>query len=85
MISFNPYEDILPNHKVVTKDTLQLIKYLRSEGYEVIVKPKDNRPTEYLFKKGISSFLSDPTVQLLINIPVSLATGLITNWGSKKT
>ena len=82
--SFNPYEELFPNRKVITKDTLQLIKYLRTEGYEVIVKPKDNRPVEYLFKKGNLDFLSDPTVQLLISIPVSIATGLITNWVQKK-
>lgn len=81
---FNPYEAIFPNRKLVTRDALRLIKTLRSEGYDVIVKPNDNRPLEYLFKKGDVSFLSDPIVQLLISVPTGIVAGLITNWIQKK-
>lgn len=77
--SFNPYENIFPNRKVVTKQTLDLIKDLRTQGYNVIVKPADARPVEYIFQKGSSGILSDPLFQILINIPISIITGLITN------
>lgn len=81
--SFNPYESILPNRKVVTREVLNLIKTLRSEGYEVIIKPKNNIPLEYLFKKGESTFLSDPAIQIVISIPLTIITTLITNWIQK--
>lgn len=81
--SFNPYDSIFPNRKLVTRDILILIKTLRQAGYIVKVNPDDNRPIEYLFKKGETNFLSDPSNQLLISIPVSIITGLITNWIQK--
>jgi len=82
--SFNPYDSFYPNRKVVNRDVLILIKILRSEGYEVIVRPKDTRPLEYLFKKGVTSFLADPANQLIISIPVGIVSGLVTNWIQKQ-
>lgn len=82
--SFNPYESIYPNRKVVTREGLILIKTLRSQGYEVVVKPRDDKPIEYLFKKGEISFLSDPIVQLIISVPTGIIAGLITNWIQKR-
>jgi hypothetical protein len=81
--SFNPYDSIFPNRKLVTKEILILIKTLRQEGYNVIVSPDDDKPIEYLFKKDETSFLSDPSNQLLISIPISIITGLLTNWIQK--
>lgn len=78
--SYNPYDSIYPNRKVVTREILILIKTLRAEGYKVIVKPNDNRPIEYLLKKGATNFLADPVNLLIISIPINIVTGLITNW-----
>lgn len=82
--TFNPYESIYPNRKVVTREGLILIKTLRSEGYDVVVKLNDKRPIEYLFKKGEISFLSDPIVQLIISVPSGIIIGLITNMIQKR-
>ena len=81
--AFNPYDGIYPNRKVITKDILVLIKTLRANGYEVVVFPNDGRKIEYLFKKGDTNFLADPFNQILINIPLSIAVGLVTNWLQK--
>lgn len=81
--AFNPYDGIYPNRKVITKDILILIKTLRSNGYEVVVLPNDGRKIEYLFKKGDTNFLADPFNQVLINIPLPIAAGLVTNWLQK--
>lgn len=77
--SFNPYESRFPNRKLVTRDTLILIKHLRSEGYEVIVEPENDQPIQYLYKKGVSEFFADPVNVTLIGIPIAIITNLITN------
>ena len=67
--SYNPYESKFKNRKVVNKDTLILIKTLRNKGYNVLVKPDDGRPVEYLFQKGdIASFLLNHLNSLIIKI-----------------
>lgn len=77
--SFNPYESRFPNRKLVTRDTLILIKHLRAEGYEVIVEPENNQPIEYLYKKGYEEFFANPVNMFLVGIPVSIITNIISN------
>lgn len=77
--SFNPYENRFPNRKLVTRDTLLLIKLLRSEGYEVIVEPENDQPLEYLYKKGITEFFADPVNITLIGIPIAILTNIISH------
>src|ERR1051326_5983975 len=60
--SFNPHEATHPGHKVVCEETLTLIKFLRAQGTSVIVEPEDGRPVEYLFRKGLQQFFSDPII-----------------------
>src|SRR5207302_4027962 len=60
--AFNPHEATHPGHKVVSEETLTLIKLLRDQGNQVVVEPDDGRPIEYLFRKGLKEFFSDPVV-----------------------
>ena len=77
--TFNPYESRFPNRKLVTRDTLILIKHLRSEGYEIVIEPEDNQPLEYLYKKGFSEFFADPVNIMLAGIPITIITNIISN------
>lgn len=78
--AFNPYENRFPNRKLITLESLILIKYLRSEGYEICVLPNNKVSIEYLFKKGVRDFLSDPLNIVLIQIPIGIATSLMANY-----
>src|SRR6478752_120969 len=77
--TFNPYESRFPNRKLITRDTLILIKHLRSEGYEIIIEPEDDKPLEYLYKKGFSEFFADPVNIFLAGIPITIITNIISN------
>lgn len=77
--SFNPYENRFPNRKLVTRNTLLLIKQLRSDGYNVIVEPENDQPLQYLYKKGIAEFFADPINITLIGIPIAILTNVISN------
>jgi len=79
--SFNPYEFRFPGRRVVSRDTLHLIKRLRTNGYEVVVAPDNGSRLYYLTRKGVAEFFADPLLVFLVNIPVTtivtLLTGLI--------
>jgi len=77
--TFNPYENRFPNRKLITRDTLLLVKHLRNEGYEVIIEPENNTPLQYLYKKGISDFFAEPINISLIGIPLGIVTNIISN------
>lgn len=77
--TFNPYESRFPNRKLITRDTLLLIKYLRAEGYEIVVQPENDQPIEYLYKKGVTEFFANPVNLVLIGIPISIITNIISN------
>ena len=77
--SFNPYESRFPKRKLVTRETLILIKYLRSEGYEIQILPDDNRKLEILYKKGLREFFADPINVALLGIPIGIITNIISN------
>lgn len=77
--SFNPYESRFPNRKLITRDTLILVKELRSQGYKIVIEPEDDRPIEYLYKKGLTQLFADPINVILIGIPISIVTNIISN------
>ncbi|WP_055446228.1 hypothetical protein [Lacinutrix mariniflava] len=77
--SFNPYETRFPNRKLVTRETLILMKYLREEGYEVKVLPDNDQPIEILYKKGLAEFFADPIFIALIGIPIGVITAIVSN------
>lgn len=75
--TFNPYECRFPNRKLITRDTLILIKHLRSNGYNVIIEPEDSRPAEYLYRKGLTEFFADPLNILLVGVPITIITNIV--------
>ena len=77
--SFNPYENRFPNRKLLTRETLILIKYLREEDYEVKVLPDNDQPIEILYKKGLAEFFADPIFIALIGIPIGIITTIVSN------
>jgi hypothetical protein len=77
--TFNPYESRFPDRKLITRDTLLLIKYLRVEGYEIIIEPRNDLPVELLYKKGVMEFFADPINVTLIGIPIAILTNIISN------
>ncbi|PSL42396.1 hypothetical protein CLV51_11334 [Chitinophaga niastensis] len=82
--SFNPYEKYFPNRKLVDKDTLTLIKLLREDGHDVIIKPRNDIPVQYLFKKGILEFFTNPFYAYLSSIPTGIVLNLISDYLKKK-
>lgn len=81
--SFNPYETRFPNRRLVTKGTLELMKELRLNGYEVTVKPENNEPIQYLYKKGLHDFFSNPVYAFLAGIPTSIVFNIASNYIQK--
>jgi len=77
--SFNPYESRFPNRKLVTRETLILIKYLRSEGYKIQVLPDNDQKIEILYKKGLNEFFSDPINIALLGVPLQVLATIFAN------
>ncbi len=75
--SFNPYEKLYPNIRIITRDTIDLIKYFRSEGFYVKILPDNNTPIYYLARKGVKEILSDPVIAIVVNASISLVTSLL--------
>ena len=78
--SYNPYESVYPGLRVVSRETLHLIKTLRAQGYSVVVEPEDGTKLNYFVEKGLRELLSDPVYAFVIGIPTSLVLNLIANW-----
>jgi len=78
--SYNPYEAKYPGLRVVSRETLHLIKILRSNGYKVVVEPDNGQKLFYLAEKGIKEFISDPIIALAINASLSLVINLVSSW-----
>lgn len=78
--SYNPYEFLHPNLRVVSWETLDLIKSLRLQGYEVIVDPNNGKKLNYLVQKGWYEKLSDPIFLAVVNIPISFLTSYLASW-----
>jgi predicted DNA binding CopG/RHH family protein len=81
--SYNPYESIYPGLRVVSRETLHLMKMLRTQGYSVIVEPDDGTKLNYLSEKGFRELLSDPIFAYVIGIPTGLVLNLVANWISQ--
>ena len=63
--SMSDYQFLHPDRKLIDLETLMLVKYLRSKNIKVVILPANNQPVEYLFKKGVNEWLSQP-LNLLI-------------------
>jgi hypothetical protein len=75
--SYNPYASLYPDLKVVSRETVHLIKLLREEGYNVIVEPAQIKKLNYYVEKGLREILADPILLYVIGISTSILTGLI--------
>lgn len=79
--AFNPYEAVYPGRKTISRPALDLVKKLRSQGHEVLVRPDDERNLEYIARKGfIEDVLSDPLFLKVAGFSAGVVTGLISNW-----
>jgi len=63
--SFNPYEVRFPGRRVVSRDTLHLIKDLRAKGVSVTVEPEDETKLNWYTQKGFEEVLCPVIVQAL--------------------
>jgi NADH:quinone oxidoreductase NDUFS5-like protein len=77
---FNPYEACYPSLRVVSRGTLHLTKTLREEGLNVVVEPENGSRLNYHTQKGLGEFLADPIHLLIVGVPVSLVTNLLSSW-----
>lgn len=78
--SHNPYISLYPDLKVVSRETLHLIKLLRSEGYDVIVEPEKIQTLNYYVEKGFKEILADPIYALVIGLSSSFFLNLLSSW-----
>lgn len=78
--SYNPYEARYPGLRVVSRQTLHLIKMLRSAGYKVSVEPENGTKLFYSAEKGLREFLSDPITALVVNMSLSFLVNLLSSW-----
>jgi predicted DNA binding CopG/RHH family protein len=81
--TYNPYESAYTGLQVVSRETLHLIKTLRTHGYSVVVEPDDGARLCYWVEKGLHELLSDPLYAFVVGIPVSVILGVIANWLSQ--
>jgi hypothetical protein len=59
VFSHNPYHYLYPDRKVITREQLDFVKKLRSEGFDVIIEPKSMDKLYFITKKGEWDFLKD--------------------------
>lgn len=78
--SYNPYEARYPGRRVVSRETLHLIKTLREQEIAVIVEPDDGTKLNYTTEKGLTEFLADPVHALVVGIPVGIVVNMISSW-----
>jgi hypothetical protein len=64
----------------VPRETLDLIKYFRSQGFTIVVEPVDATRLAYLMEKGVREVLADPIVVLLIGVPLNYILNVLASW-----
>jgi hypothetical protein len=74
---FNPHSEQYPNRRVISRKELELFKLLRAEGVDIRVSGDPLHELNYLSRKGVHEWLSDPVIVLLVGIPVSIACGVL--------
>jgi len=77
--SFNPYESEFPGKRVVSRDTILLMKKLGQEGIQVTVVPNNGTKLYYLVRKGYFDFLGDPLIAILFNVPINFFTNILSS------
>ncbi|WP_026632610.1 hypothetical protein [Dyadobacter alkalitolerans] len=84
--SFNPYEYRFPHRKVLNLGEVHLIKELKSRGFKVNILPLDNRPVDYIFRKGEFAsleFLWPIILVLWQELPKEIILSTISDWYKK--
>ncbi|SNS84084.1 hypothetical protein SAMN05421640_1469 [Ekhidna lutea] len=82
--TFNPFVGKFSEDKVITHETLALVKTLRNKGFEVEFIPDDSRELKYLFRKGDFTLFQDPFFLFLIGIPTTIVINVINEFIKKK-
>ncbi len=77
--SFNPYSEQYPNRRVISRKELELLKLLRAEGLDIQVSGDPSHELNYLGRKGVHEWLSDPVIVQLVGIPLSIVCGMVSN------
>src|SRR5215212_10609400 len=79
-VPYNPYESRYPGRRIVSRETLDLVKEFRAEGYKVAVEPDDGAKLEYLKRAGLSELLSDPLYAMIIGMPLGVAMNIVSDF-----
>ncbi|HVN63730.1 MAG TPA: hypothetical protein VMT58_03780 [Candidatus Binataceae bacterium] len=77
--TFNPYEEIFPNRRVISRRALLIAKRLRALGHTVVIVPDDGRKLEYVTEKDLFSFLDDPIFLTVGSVALTLILNVIGN------
>ena len=77
--TFNPFSARYPDEKVVSSETLEIIKDLRSKGFIVNILPDDKRKLCYTFRKGAIDYISDPIVIFAASSIWAILLGIVSN------
>lgn len=77
--AINKYDFLYPEKKLVDRDTLRTIKYLKQAGHEVVVLPDNGKPFEYFFQKGIMDLFTNPIYVYFMGMASTIVGGLLTN------
>ncbi|MGO9452353.1 MAG: hypothetical protein ACLQDV_15125 [Candidatus Binataceae bacterium] len=81
VISYNPYQQQFPNRRLITRDTLQLVKSLRAQGAEVRIEPENGERLEYVVYKGfVAALLASPLIISAVGVARDVVVGIVSGW-----
>jgi hypothetical protein len=81
VISYNPYQRQFPHRRLITRDTLQLVKSLRAQGAEVRIEPEDGGRIEYVVYKGfVAVLLAAPLIISAVGVARDVVLGIVSSW-----
>lgn len=66
--------------RLISRDALDLTKWLRAQSINVTIEPNDGSPLYYVVRKGIMDVIRDPIFLFVAGIPVSVLSSLVANW-----
>ena len=78
--SYNLFEHLYPNRKIITREHLDLIKKLRTDGYEVVIEPKEVKKIHFITRKGDWDFLADPLFISTSSALLAIVLNILSNW-----
>ena len=86
LFSNNPYQPRFPQRRLITRDTLQLMKMLRAQGAEVRIEPENGLKIEYVFQKGFGAELlaATPVVLVAVYFARDVLVNVVSDWFSSR-